>query len=160
LDAYPAIRHLPDLTVITPCFDSTDPSKIIFFTASRGRESRYACRCLLPVLDSHRADHSDIGGILPGSMPPTSTALYEEGAEIRSLKIVSAGMYNGDQVRQALVDEPAKYPGCSGCRNFRDVESDLKAQVAANHKGSELLRALVEEYGLGTVHEYMEHIRK
>ncbi|RSH90374.1 hypothetical protein EHS25_000979 [Saitozyma podzolica] len=132
--------HLPDLTIITPCFDSTDSSKIIFFTASRGH-------------------HSDIGGILPGSMPPTSTALYEEGAEIRSLKIVSAGIYNGDQVRQALVDEPAKYPGCSGCRNFRDVESDLKAQVAANHKGSELLRALVEEYGLGTVHEYMEHIR-
>ncbi|KAL1405678.1 hypothetical protein Q8F55_009317 [Vanrija albida] len=132
--------HLPDLTVITPCFSNTDSSKIIFFTASR-------------------AHHSDIGGILPGSMPPTSTALFEEGAEIRSLKIVDGGIYDADGVYEALVTNPASYPGCSGSRNFRDVESDLKAQVAANHKGAELLGALQTEYGLDTVQEYMEHIR-
>ena len=92
-------------------------------------------------------------------MPPTSTALYEEGAEIRSLKIVSRGIYSGDELRRLLVDEPAKYPGCSGCRNFRDVESDLKAQIAANHKGAVLLRGLVKESDLKTVHSYMEYIR-
>jgi 5-oxoprolinase (ATP-hydrolysing) len=129
--------HLPDLTVITPCFDN---GKIIFFSASR-------------------AHNADIGGILPGSMPPTSTALYEEGAEIPSLKVVSEGVYNRAAVYTALVDEPAKYPGCSGCRNFRDVESDLKAQIAANHKGVQLLTALVAEWGLPTVHAYMGHIR-
>lgn len=93
-------------------------------------------------------------------MPPTSTALFEEGAEIRSLKIVDGGIYDADGVYEALVTNPASYPGCSGSRNFRDVESDLKAQVAANHKGAELLGALQTEYGLETVQEYMEHIRR
>jgi 5-oxoprolinase (ATP-hydrolysing) len=132
--------HLPDITVITPCFDPQDDTKIIFFLASRGH-------------------HADIGGILPGSMPPTSTELYEEGAEIGSLKVVSQGTYDHDAVFKALVEEPSKYPGCSGCRNFRDVESDLKAQIAANHKGNQLLTALVNEYGLPTVHAYMGYIR-
>jgi len=132
--------HLPDITVITPCFDPNDDRKIIFFLASRGH-------------------HADIGGILPGSMPPTSTELYEEGAEIGSLKVVSQGTYDNDAVFKALVEVPSKYPGCSGCRNFRDVESDLKAQIAANHKGNQLLTALVNEYGLATVHAYMGHIR-
>ncbi|OCF36240.1 cytoplasmic protein [Kwoniella heveanensis BCC8398] len=132
--------HLPDLTVITPCFDPNDPTKIIFFTASRGREY-------------------DIGGILPGSMPPTSTMIHEEGAHIRSLKIVSDGYYDYDSFYKVMVEEPAQYPGCSGCRNFRDVESDVKAQIAANNKGSSLLKALVDEYDLETVHRYMEYIR-
>ncbi|WVN85371.1 uncharacterized protein L203_100516 [Cryptococcus depauperatus CBS 7841] len=132
--------HLPDLTVITPCFDENDPTRIIFFTASRGH-------------------HSDIGGILPGSMPPTSTTIYEEGANIHSLKIVSNGYYDHDGLYRVMVEEPSKYPGCSGCRNFRDVESDVKAQIAANNKGSSLLRALVAEYDLETVHRYMEYIR-
>lgn len=103
---------------------------------------------------------SDIGGILPGSMPPTSTNINEEGANIQSLKIVSDGQYDHEGLYRVMVEEPSKYPGCSGCRNFRDVESDVKAQIAANNKGSSLLRALVEEYDLKTVHEYMEHIRK
>ncbi|OCF33903.1 cytoplasmic protein [Kwoniella heveanensis CBS 569] len=132
--------HLPDLTVITPCFDQDDPTKIIFFTASRGH-------------------HSDIGGILPGSMPPTSTQLYEEGANIHSLKIVSDGYYDHDALHRVMVEEPSQYPGCSGSRSFRDVESDVKAQIAANNKGTSLLRALVKEYDLETVHRYMDHIR-
>lgn len=110
--------------------------------------------------DSIRLDHSDIGGILPGSMPPTSTNLYEEGAEITSLKIVSDGYYDHDSFKRVMVDDPARYPGCSGCRNFRDVESDVKAQIAANNKGIGLLRGLVKEYDLETVHRYMEHIKK
>ncbi|CCM01774.1 uncharacterized protein FIBRA_03841 [Fibroporia radiculosa] len=131
--------HLPDITIISPVFD-TKTNEIIFFTASRGH-------------------HADIGGILPGSMPPTSTNLFQEGANIESFKIVSAGMYDHDGLVDYMVDQPAKYPGSSGCRNIKDVESDLKAQIAANHKGIQLIHAIVDDYGLETVQEYMYHIR-
>ncbi len=99
--------HLPDITIITPVFDS-ETKEIIFFTASRGH-------------------HADIGGILPGSMPPTSVNIFEEGAEIVSFKIVSKGIFDKDGLYEYMVQQPAKYPGSSGCRNIRDVESDLKA---------------------------------
>ncbi|KAF9028882.1 Hydantoinase B/oxoprolinase [Hymenopellis radicata] len=131
--------HLPDITIITPVFDS-ETKEIIFFTASRGH-------------------HADIGGILPGSMPPTSVNIFEEGAEIVSFKIVSEGIFNKDGLYEYMVEQPAKYPGSSGCRNIRDVESDLKAQIAANHKGIQLIHAIVDDYGLPTVQEYMYHIR-
>ncbi|QRW09980.1 5-oxoprolinase (ATP-hydrolysing) [Ceratobasidium sp. AG-Ba] len=131
--------HLPDITVITPVFDE-ETHKIIFFTASRGH-------------------HADVGGILPGSMPPTSVSIFEEGAEITSFKIVNDGIYDSDGLRELLCEVPARYPGSSGCRNIRDVESDLKAQIAANNKGIQLIHALIKEYGLETVHEYMLHIR-
>ena len=85
-----------------------DSGKIIFFTASRGH-------------------HADVGGILPGSMPPTSVSIFEEGAEITSFKIVDQGVYNRDELQVLMCEKPAKYPGSSGCRNIRDVESDLKA---------------------------------
>jgi N-methylhydantoinase B/oxoprolinase/acetone carboxylase alpha subunit len=101
--------HLPDITIITPVFDPRSESKWpIFFTASRGH-------------------HADIGGILPGSMPPTSTSLREEGAEIVSLKIVSKGRFDSEGLMREMVKKPARWPGSSGCRNIRDVESDLKA---------------------------------
>ncbi|WVW78058.1 hypothetical protein I302_100009 [Kwoniella bestiolae CBS 10118] len=135
--------HLPDLTVITPIFDETpgNEDRIIFFTASR-------------------AHHSDIGGITGGSMPATSTCLKEEGAEIVSFKLVSEGKFDAKGLYQVLVEEPARYPGSSGCRNYKDVESDIKAQIAANHKGSKLIHALVEEHGLDTVHGYMQFIQE
>lgn len=131
--------HLPDITCITPVF-APDRDEIVFFTASRGH-------------------HADIGGILPGSMPPTSKTLFQEGAQIRSFKIVSEGVYDQKGLMHLLLTEPAKYPGCSGTRCFRDVESDLKAQIAANHKGIQLLNDLVHEWGLETVQSYMMHIR-
>ncbi|KAG6831549.1 hypothetical protein H0H92_009468 [Tricholoma furcatifolium] len=131
--------HLPDITIITPVFDS-QTKEIIFFTASRGH-------------------HADIGGILPGSMPPTSVNIFEEGAEIESFKIVDGGVFDHNGLVQYMVERPAQYPGSSGCRNIRDVESDLKAQIAANHKGIQLIHAIVEDYGLPTVQEYMYHIR-
>lgn len=131
--------HLPDITIISPVFDDED-KEIIFFTASRGH-------------------HADIGGILPGSMPPTSTTIFEEGAHIVSFKIVREGIFDHDGLVKYMVDEPAKYPGSSGCRNIRDVESDLKAQIAANYKGVQLIKAIVADYSLSTVQEYMYHIR-
>ncbi|TBU48976.1 cytoplasmic protein [Dichomitus squalens] len=133
--------HLPDITIISPVFDSeTDPKEIIFFTASRGH-------------------HADIGGILPGSMPPTSTTIFEEGANIVSFKIVNDGVFDKKGLEEHMVEKPARYPGSSGCRNLRDVESDLKAQIAANHKGIQLIQQIVDDYGLETVQEYMYHIR-
>ncbi|KZV69600.1 Hydantoinase B/oxoprolinase [Peniophora sp. CONT] len=131
--------HLPDITIITPVFHP-ETKEIIFFTASRGH-------------------HADIGGILPGSMPPTSVTIFEEGAEIVSFKIVSGGSFDQKGLYERMIDAPARYPGSSGCRNIRDVESDLKAQIAANHKGAQLIHQIVEDYGLETVQEYMLHIR-
>ncbi|KAF9354038.1 hypothetical protein BGX26_008191 [Mortierella sp. AD094] len=130
--------HLPDITVITPVFNN---GEIVFFIASRGH-------------------HADIGGILPGSMPPNSKELYQEGAAIRSFKLVSKGHFDLEGLTKLLVDEPAKYPGCSGTRCLRDNVSDLKAQVAANHKGIGLVKGLISEYGLDVVQAYMLHIRK
>jgi 5-oxoprolinase (ATP-hydrolysing) len=100
-------RHLPDITIISPVFHP-ESKEIIFFTASRGH-------------------HADIGGILPGSMPPTSVNIFEEGAEIVSFKLVKEGVFDQKGLYEYMIDKPAKYPGSSGCRNIRDVESDLKA---------------------------------
>ena len=104
--------HLPDITIITPVFDPNS-KKIIFFTASRGH-------------------HADIGGILPGSMPPTSVNIFQEGAEIISFKIVNGGIFDRKGLLEYMVEKPSQYPGCSGCRNIRDVESDLKAVSQLN----------------------------
>lgn len=100
--------HLPDITIITPVFDPNDDQKVIFFTASRGH-------------------HADIGGILPGSMPPTSTSIFDEGANIVSFRIVKEGNFDREGLYERMVMRPAQYEGSSGCRCFRDVESDLRA---------------------------------
>ncbi|CAJ0844531.1 2008_t:CDS:10, partial [Entrophospora sp. SA101] len=118
-----------DITVITPVFNE---GKIVFFVASRGH-------------------HADIGGSLPGSMPPNSNELYQEGAAVKSFKLISKGKFDLEGLTNILSVEPAKYPGCSGTRCFRDNESDLKAQVAANHKGITLVKLLIQEYGLDVV---------
>ena len=60
-------------------------------------------------------------------MPPTSINIFEEGAEIVSFKIVNGGVFDRDGLIEYMVNKPSQYPGCSGCRNIRDVESDLKA---------------------------------
>lgn len=74
-----------------------------------------------------RGHHADIGGILPGSMPPTSVNLFEEGAEIISFKIVDEGVFDRKGLFEYMIEKPSQHPRCSGCRNIRDVESDLKA---------------------------------
>lgn len=119
--------HLPDITVITPVWEA---GEIIFFVASRGH-------------------HADIGGISPGSMPPFSHTLDEEGACIKSFKLVEAGQFQ----EQALIEI------LEGTRRLSDNLSDLKAQVAANRKGADLLEEMVAHYSLQVVHAYMEHIQ-
>nr|XP_033788894.1 5-oxoprolinase isoform X2 [Geotrypetes seraphini]XP_033788895.1 5-oxoprolinase isoform X2 [Geotrypetes seraphini]XP_033788896.1 5-oxoprolinase isoform X2 [Geotrypetes seraphini] len=130
--------HLPDLTVITPVFRKEVP-RPVFFVASRGH-------------------HADIGGITPGSMPPHSTALQQEGAVFISFKLVKDGIFQEDAVTEALL-APGLIPGSSGTRNLHDNLSDLRAQVAANQKGIQLVNELIDVYGLEVVQAYMAHIQ-
>lgn len=129
--------HLPDITVIIPAFNGDD---IIFYVASR-------------------AHHADIGGILPGSMPPHSRELYQEGAAIKSEKLVSEGHFNETLITKLLYDDPAQYPGCSGTRCLADNLNDLKAQIAANQNGINLISALISDYGEAVVQFYMRKIQ-
>lgn len=103
---------------------------------------------------------AEIGGIAPGSMPSDSKMLYEEGAMTMGFKVVSQGRFDEDMVRKFLYDEPASYPGCSGTRTYKDNVSDLKAAIAANQKGAQLLEGLVQENTLDVVHFYMDAIKK
>ncbi|KAK5461121.1 hypothetical protein LTS15_003184 [Exophiala xenobiotica] len=132
--------HLPDITVITPVFDRPGGSKIVFYVASRGH-------------------HADIGGLLPGSMPPKSTELWQEGAAIEADKIVNNGVFDEARMTELLLHEPAKYEGCSGTRCLADNLSDLKAQIAANTRGIQLIQNLIAEYGLRCVQAYMYAIQ-
>ncbi|KAF5590750.1 5-oxoprolinase (ATP-hydrolyzing) [Fusarium pseudoanthophilum] len=131
--------HLPDVTLLMPAFDEKGEN-ILFYAASR-------------------AHHADIGGISAGSMPPHSRELYQEGASIRSEKLVSGGKFDEKRVVELFYEEPAKYPGCSGTRCLADNINDLRAQVSANQKGISLIETLIAEYGEETVQFYMVHIQ-
>ena len=102
--------------------------------------------------------HADIGGISPGSMPPHSKCLEDEGAMIVAFKLVRDGKFQEEGITEIL-NSPGKIPGNSGTRNLRDNLSDLRAQVAANNSGIRLLKELVSEYGLRTVDAYMHFIQ-
>ena len=135
--------HLPDITVVTPVFED---GKILFFTASRGH-------------------HAEIGGISPGSVPPFSRTLVEEGALITSFKLVEGGRFQEEGITELfmapgkITPDPGR-PANSGTRRLEDNLYDLKAQVAANQKGAELLREMIAHYGLEVVQAYMGHIQK
>ncbi|KAJ9159725.1 hypothetical protein P3X46_025204 [Hevea brasiliensis] len=131
--------HLPDITVITPVFDK---GKLVFFVASRGH-------------------HAEIGGITPGSMPPFSKSIWEEGAAIKAFKLVERGVFQEEGIIKLLKfpcsDESArKIPGS---RRLQDNLSDLHAQVAANQRGISLIKELIEQYGLDTVQAYMTYVQ-
>lgn len=79
---------------------------------------------------------------------------------MKSFKLVSEGKFDEKGITRILLEEPAQYPGCSGSRCLRDCISDLKAQVAANHRGIQLVKALIEEFGEEVVHAYMRYIQK
>lgn len=92
-------------------------------------------------------------------MPPHSRELYQEGAAIKSEKLVSEGNFNEERVVELLLKEPAKYQGCSGTRCLSDNLNDLKAQVASNQKGISLISALIQDYGEEVVQFYMVNIQ-
>jgi len=92
-------------------------------------------------------------------MPPHSRELFEEGAAIKSEKLISEGKFNEERITELLRDEPAQYPGCSGTRCLADNINDLKAQAAANQKGINLINGLVEAYTKDVVQFYMRSIQ-
>ncbi|RWS24841.1 5-oxoprolinase-like protein [Leptotrombidium deliense] len=132
--------HLPDLTVITPVFYKNS-EKPVFFVANRGH-------------------HADIGGITPGSMPPQSTSLSEEGAAFISFKLVEKGVFQEEQICKLLTVGENNDKNFVGSRNLSDNISDLKAQIAGNQKGIVLVNRLIDQYGLGVVQAYMAHIQQ
>ena len=125
--------HLPDLTVISPVF-LQDAQAADFFVASR-------------------AHHADIGGITPGSMPPDSRHIDEEGVLFDNFLLVSGGRLEESRLNEALTGGP--WPARNPSRNL----ADIKAQLAANTKGAGELAALVGHYGAATVRAYMTHVR-
>lgn len=151
--------HLPDITVLQPAFSQ---GKIIFYVASRAHHGK-----TFPQVKEMRGARNrysnlyeaDIGGILPGSMPPHSKELYQEGAAIKSEKLVSEGKFDEERITELLYNEPAQYPNCSGTRSLADNLNDLKAQIAANKKGISLIGTLIEEYGEAVVQFYMHQIQ-
>lgn len=132
--------HLPDITVITPVFDN---GKLVFFVASRGH-------------------HAEIGGITPGSMPPFSKSIWEEGAAIKAFKLVEKGVFQEEEIIK-LLQSPCsdEFSSCKipGTRRLQDNLSDLRAQVAANQRGITLIKDLIEQYSLDTVQSYMIHVQ-
>ncbi|MBW2458014.1 MAG: hydantoinase B/oxoprolinase family protein, partial [Deltaproteobacteria bacterium] len=124
--------HLPDITVVTPVHDGAGRAR--FFVASRGH-------------------HADVGGKTPGSMPPDSQRLSEEGVVLRSLPILRAGRFDEDGLRAALTAGP--HPARDPAQNI----ADLQAQLAANQTGLRLLGELVDRYGQPTVAAYMSHVQ-
>jgi 5-oxoprolinase (ATP-hydrolysing) len=136
--------HLPDITVMTPCWHNGQP---IFYVASRGH-------------------HADVGGSTPGSMPPFSASLAAEGIPIKTFRLVKGGVFQDDGIRAVLSGKApcegsgsAGLAGVQGCRAIEDNLSDLRAQVAANHRGVELVRGLIAAYGIDVVLSYMKHIQ-
>ena len=130
-DPYHGGTHLPDVTVITPVYLGNQPT---FYVGSRGH-------------------HADIGGTTPGSMPPFSTRIEEEGVQINNVKLVDRGVLREAEMVALL--QSGEFPS----RNPQQNMADLKAQIAANEKGVQELRKMVEQFGLDVVQAYMRHVQ-
>jgi 5-oxoprolinase (ATP-hydrolysing) len=132
-DPYHGGTHLPDITVITPVY--LDGSKTPdFYVGSRGH-------------------HADIGGVTPGSMPPFSTRIEEEGVQINNVLLVERGVLLETEMVALL--QSGQYPSRNPAQNM----ADLKAQIAANEKGVQELRKMVTQFGLPVVKAYMGHVQ-
>ena len=144
--------HLPDMTVISPVFDEGG-KEILFWAASRGHHAD-VCALHRPFEGRNVEEsdaHSQVGGIAPGSMPPSSHDLWEEGAVFESFMLIRNNKLDEQGLADRLLHQPAKLPGCSGSRCYQDNVADLKAQVAANHTGIRLIRQLIREYSMQVV---------
>ncbi len=133
-DPYHGGTHLPDVTVVTPVYLSAGDAKPSFYVASRGH-------------------HADIGGSTPGSMPPFSQSIDEEGVLFDNFLLVRDGQLREAELLAQLGS--GRYPA----RNPQQTLADLRAQIAANHKGVDELVAMVAQYGRETVAAYMQHVQ-
>jgi 5-oxoprolinase (ATP-hydrolysing) len=132
-DPYHGGTHLPDVTVITPVFLPGHEAPV-FYVGSRGH-------------------HADIGGTTPGSMPPFSTRIEEEGVQIQNFRLVAQGVLREAEILALL--QSGEYPS----RNPQQNLADLRAQIAANEKGVQELHKMVTEFGLDVVQAYMRHVQ-
>ena len=132
-DPYHGGTHLPDVTVVTPVFDGHGDD-LLFLVASRGH-------------------HADVGGSTPGSMPPDSRSLEEEGVLFRNFLLVRDGHFREAEVRARLAG--GRWPA----RNPEQNLGDLRAQVAANERGIREIRRMIDHFGLPVVHAYMRHVQ-
>jgi 5-oxoprolinase (ATP-hydrolysing) len=132
-DPYHGGTHLPDITVITPVFDPAG-ERVLFYVASRGH-------------------HAEIGGLTPGSMPAHSRRLPEEGVLFDNWLLVARGRFRELETRDLLTSAP--YPS----RNPETNLADLRAQIAANEKGIEEVRRMIDHFGLDVVLAYMRHVQ-
>jgi len=133
-DPYHGGTHLPDVTVVTPVFLQEADARPSFYVASRGH-------------------HADIGGSTPGSMPPFSSSIDEEGVLFDNFLLVRDGALREAALRAQLAS------GTWPARNPDQTIADLRAQIASNEKGVQELRAMVEQFGLETVSAYMRHVQ-
>jgi len=138
-DPYHGGTHLPDVTVVTPVYlpgqpAAGQPVRPQFYVASRGH-------------------HADIGGITPGSVPPFSRSIDEEGVLLDNVLLVRGGQMRERELRHLLSSGP--WPA----RNPDQTLADLRAQIAANEKGVQELQAMVQQWGLATVLAYMQHVQ-
>ncbi len=133
-DPYHGGTHLPDITVITPVYLGSGQEVPTFYVGSRGH-------------------HADVGGTTPGSMPPFSTRIEEEGVQINNVKLVERGVLRETEMVALL--KSGQYPS----RNPQQNMADLKAQIAANEKGVQELRKMVAQFGLDVVQAYMGHVQ-
>ncbi|BAC74672.1 5-oxoprolinase [Streptomyces avermitilis] len=132
-DPYHGGTHLPDVTVITPVFD-TEGERVLFYVASRGH-------------------HAEIGGIAPGSMPANSRTLEEEGILFDDWLLAEDGRFREAETLSLLTE--ARYPS----RNPNTNLADLRAQIAANQKGVGEVARMIENFGLDVVQAYMKHVQ-
>ncbi|MGC0404895.1 5-oxoprolinase (ATP-hydrolyzing) [Streptomyces sp. SAI-126] len=138
-DPYHGGTHLPDVTVITPVFDTertagTESDQILFYVASRGH-------------------HAEIGGIAPGSMPANSRTIEEEGVLLDNWLLAENGRFREQETLRLLTEAP--YPS----RNPQTNLADLRAQIAANNKGVDEVGRMIENFGLDVVQAYMRHVQ-
>jgi 5-oxoprolinase (ATP-hydrolysing) len=144
-DPFAGGTHLPDITVVTPVFLGYRPRKrgALQGTLS-GRPAFWV---------ASRGHHADVGGITPGSMPPNSKIIDEEGIRITDFLLVEQGRFQETELIELL--SSGRYPA----RNIPQNIGDLHAQIAANEKGGRELKALVGQFGLEGVQAYMNHVR-
>lgn len=149
-DPYNGGTHLPDVTVITPVYLGVEGSAL---GVERGLAERSTPNAQPMFYVGSRGHHADIGGITPGSMPPFSTRIEEEGVEIDNFKLVDRGVLREAEMVALL--KGAQHPS----RNPEQNMGDLKAQIAANEKGVQELRRMVDQFGLDVVQAYMRHVQ-
>ena len=151
-DPYHGGTHLPDITVITPVYLSQSVRAEPVEAAAGTSTSSVPTDMPIFYVGS-RGHHADIGGITPGSMPPFSTRIEEEGVQINNVLLVERGVLREQEMLALL--KSGQYPS----RNPQQNMADLKAQIAANEKGVQELRKMVEQFSLPTVLAYMNHVQ-